>query len=87
MAHTLTEDVRATLTAFFQWVDTDADGYITVDEIQAACAVDFDGDGVISDAEKIKAGQQWIDINFPLQDSNGDTRITLEELLAFNVSN
>jgi Ca2+-binding EF-hand superfamily protein len=77
-------DKIETLTVFFNWVDTDHDGFISIDEIKEACAVDIDGDGTITDAEKIQCAQQWITMNLPLQDANGDQLISLAELLAFN---
>lgn len=46
----LTVDDIETLTLFFDWVDQDKDGYITVSEIKSACEVDVDGDGIISEA-------------------------------------
>jgi Ca2+-binding EF-hand superfamily protein len=77
-------DKIETLTAFFNWVDANNDGLISVEEIKEACAVDLDGDGVITEAEKIQSARQWIETNFPLQDANGDQLISLQELLEFN---
>ena len=79
-----TQDTIETLTIFFNWVDSDRDGFITITEIREACAVDVNGDGVISDAEKIACGQAWIDSYLPMQDLDGDKKISLVELIAFN---
>lgn len=50
--HPLAFALAALVILLFVCFDTDKDGYISVDEIKRACAVDRDGDGVISDAEK-----------------------------------
>lgn len=80
----MSADIVETLTVFFGWVDTNHDGFISIDEIKEACAVDIDGDGTISDDEKIQSAQQWIHVNLPLQDRSGDSLISLQELLSFN---
>lgn len=80
----MNSDMVETLTAFFNWVDTNHDGFISMDEIKEACAVDIDGDGTITAAEKLLSAKQWIEVNMPLQDANGDQQITLQELIAFN---
>lgn len=71
--------------AFFAYVDIDKDGLITVDEIRNAMAVDFNADGAIDADERLKAGARWIsDGPFATQDANGDQKISLSELLAYN---
>lgn len=80
----LSQDTVDALTAFFRWVDTDNDGYISVLEIQAACVVDYDGDGAVTQDELVQAGQQWLSSYFSAEDLDADGRITLDELLAFN---
>jgi len=69
---------------FFGFVDTDHDGFITIDELKNACAIDIDGDGVITEYEKYQCARVWITEKLPLQDLNGDQKLTLEELLAYN---
>lgn len=77
-------DKQDTLTAFFRYVDRDNDGYITVAEIQEACAVDLNGDGQISEAEKITCAKPWLDEYLAQQDLNQDQKVSLQELLVFN---
>jgi Ca2+-binding EF-hand superfamily protein len=73
------------ITAFFNYVDSDNDGFVTVSEIQNAMAVDYDNSGTITDDEKVRAGAQWIANGpFAAQDLNGDNKISLQELLAYN---
>lgn len=80
----MTSDTIDTLTAFFNFVDTDHDGFITVKEIKAACAVDTDGDGIITEAEMIASAAPWINTYLAQQDLDQDEKITLAELIAFN---
>lgn len=80
----LTADDIDTITRFFQFVDTDSDGFITIAEIREACAVDLDGDGTISDSEKDACAAPWIQGYLTSEDANGDQRITLPELLQYN---
>lgn len=68
---------------FFAWVDADGDGFITVQEIRNACAVDIDGDGGIAEAEKTQTARGWLDL-FTQQDLDADQKISLQELLLFN---
>jgi hypothetical protein len=68
---------------FFNFIDTDHDGFITVDEIKEACAVDIDQNGVITEAEKLQCARVWLQDKLPLQDLNGDQKISLDELLAY----
>lgn len=79
----LTADEVETLSLFFDWVDTDHDGYITVNEIKEACAVDVDGDGLITEAEKTACAQAWI-AALAQQDVDADAKLTLDELLTYN---
>lgn len=80
----LTQDMIDTLTMFFNWVDTNQDGFISLEEIKNACAVDLDGNGTIDDSEKLACAKAWIETYLPLQDLDGDSRVSLSELLAFN---
>lgn len=74
------------ISEFFAYIDTDRDGLISVDEILEACKVDINGDGVISQEEKFQCARVWINDIFPLQDMNGDIKISLDELMSFNAS-
>ena len=68
---------------FFNFVDTDHDGFITVSEIKNACAVDINQDGVISEDEKLQCARVWIQDKFPLQDLDNDQRVSLSEMLQY----
>ena len=80
----LTQDDIDSITAFFNYVDEDKDGYVSVSEIQDAMAVDLNQDGTITQDEKVTAGQEWLNTNFALQDLDKDSQISLAELLQFN---
>jgi Ca2+-binding EF-hand superfamily protein len=80
----LTQDDIETMAIFFQWMDTDKDGFVTVDEIKDACAVDLNGDGVITEEEKTQCAQAWLGSYLSQQDVDGDARISLHELLKYN---
>ena len=82
----LSQDTVEAVTAFFNYVDTDQDGYITIGELEEALAVDYDGNGVISPDEKVRAGAQWLNNGFQLQDVSGDSKLSLFELLDFNAA-
>ena len=71
------------ITRFFQSVDTDGDGFVTVDEIKSAEAVDVDGNGTITQAEIDACAAPWLSAE-TLQDYNGDSKLSLQELLKFN---
>lgn len=77
------EDIEI-VTLFFNYVDTDGDGYITVEEIKTACEVDIDGDGDITEEERAACSQVWISDYLGLEDLDEDTRVTLVELLQYN---
>ena len=79
----LTADDVDTLSLFFDWVDADRDGLITLAEIKEACAVDLDGDGFITEEEKTACAQAWI-AALAQQDVDGDQKLTLDELLTYN---
>ena len=68
---------------FFNYIDTDHDGFITVNEIKEACAVDINQDGIVSEDEKLQCAHVWLQETFPLQDLDGDQKISLAELLVF----
>lgn len=82
----LTSDEIDDITVFFNAIDTDHDGFITFDEIKAACAVDINADGVITDDEITQCSHVWINDILPLEDLNSDSKLTLVELLTFNDS-
>ena len=69
---------------FFRFIDTDQDGYITVDEIKEACKVDINGDGIITEDEKAQCARVWINEKLPLQDLDGDVKISFDELVGYN---
>ena len=71
------------ITRFFQSVDTDGDGFVTVDEIKSAEAVDVDGSGTITQAEIDSCAAPWLNAK-TAQDYNGDSKLSLQELLKFN---
>ena len=79
----LTADEIETLSLFFDWVDADKDGYISITEIKEACAVDLDQDGFITEAEKEACARAWI-AALADQDVDDDQKLTLEELLKYN---
>jgi len=79
----LSADTISSLQAFFNSVDADGDGFVTIAEIREACAVDINNDGVITDAEKDCTARQWL-YDFPLQDTDGDARLSFAELLDYN---
>lgn len=68
---------------FFDWVDQDSDGFITIEEIKQACSVDIDGDGNVIESEKIWSARGWLE-RFPFQDLDLNQQISFEELLAHN---
>lgn len=80
---TLNPDIAVTLQLFFDYVDTNKDGFITVDEIRAACAVDVNADGTITESEIVTGAAPWLE-KFASQDYNGDQKISLQELLQYN---
>lgn len=80
----LTQDAIDTLTNFFQFVDTDKDGFITANEIRVACAVDINGDGQIDESEVARSAEPWLNLYLQKQDKDGDQKISLNELLEFN---
>jgi Ca2+-binding EF-hand superfamily protein len=82
----LSQETINNLTEFFQFVDKDNDGYITVAEIREACAVDINNDGVISEDEKDRTSRVWIQTYFGSQDLNSDMKVSLHELLTYNNS-
>lgn len=80
----LTYEQICNLTDFYNFVDTDHDGFITIEEIKLACAVDINNDGVISEEEMITCAKTWLNSYLALQDKNSDNRLTLHEILQFN---
>ncbi len=79
----LTSDDVSTLQLFFQYVDSDADGYISIDEIKTACAIDINGDSMISQTEIDIGAAPWLS-TLIAQDLDGDTRVSFTELLQYN---
>lgn len=80
----LSSDEVSVLTEFFNFVDTNHDGYITVEEIKMACAVDINGDGIISNEEILKGAGVWLNSYLSQQDLDMDAKVSLQELLKFN---
>lgn len=80
----LTNDDIQTLTEFFNFVDSDKDGLVTINEIKEACAVDINNDGIVSDEEKNTSASYWINNILTIQDLNHDSKLSLDELLKFN---
>lgn len=80
----LTQDEVETMTLFFHFIDLDADGYVTIDEIREATGVDIDGDGIITEAEKNASAEPWLSALATSQDLNGDQKLSLHELLMYN---
>lgn len=80
----LPADTVAILTAFFQYLDADHDGYVTINEIRDACSVDVNADGVVSSDEVDIGALPWLR-ELAQQDTNGDQKLTLQELLQYNL--
>jgi Ca2+-binding EF-hand superfamily protein len=79
----LTQDTIETLILFFEFVDADKDGFITINEIKSACEVDIDNDGLVSEAERDACASSWLAV-LGEQDLDGDQKLTLHELLMYN---
>ena len=79
----LSVDDISVITEFFNYVDTDHDGFITISEIRAAVAVDTDADGTISDIEITASALPWVS-DLVNQDADVDSKISLVELIAYN---
>ena len=82
----LTPDIISVITEFFNWVDTDHNGCISIEEIKTACAVDINNDSVISEDERVTCAKPWIEVYLQQQDLDNNQQITLHELLQFNNS-
>lgn len=75
---------KQALTDFFNYVDTDKNGLITVAEIHAACDIDINGDGTIDATEQQEGSGPWLAV-LAVQDLNDpNQQLTLAELLAYN---
>lgn len=83
----LSQDSIDSITAFFNYVDSDHDGFITYDEIKVAMEVDLNGDGTITPEESVISAAEWVNSYFSSQDINTDQKISLSELLIFNNNN
>lgn len=81
--HLSDEDISV-LTEFFQYVDTNQDGFITVDEIRNACAMDINHDGVISEMERDQTARVWLRLYLDREDVEHTHTISLGQLLQFN---
>ena len=79
----LSADDISVLTEFFNYVDTDHDGFITIAEIRAAVAVDTDADGTISEIEITASALPWVS-DLVNQDTDADSKIGLAELITYN---
>jgi len=80
----LTYEELCNLTEFFNFVDTDHDGLITMEEIKVACGADINQDGAISEEEMITCARVWLNTYLAIQDINNDTKLSLHEILKFN---
>jgi hypothetical protein len=78
--HPLALVLVALLILLFRCVDKDHDGFISVNEIKAACAVDWDGDGVISEAEKNAGIGGMVQAVASLAGVEGDQKFSLRDL-------
>mgnify|MGYP006279283525 CR=1 FL=1 len=68
---------------FFAWVDSNHDGFITIEEIKTACEVDINGDGTVSEDERLQCARGWLAI-FANQDIDSNQLLSLQELLDYN---
>lgn len=73
----LTNDDILTITDFFNEVDTDKDGFISVQEITNTMTVTVNG--ITYDNS-----QEWLANYFVAEDFNKDNLISLQELLMYN---
>ena len=73
----LSNDDRITITDFFNEVDTNKDGYISVAEITVAMTV-------IVNNITYDNSQEWLLNYFSAEDFNQDHLISLDELLLYN---
>lgn len=73
----LSNDDITTIIDFFNVVDTNKDGYISVAEITAAMTV-------IVDNITYDNSNQWLANYFSVEDFNQDNFISLDELLLYN---
>lgn len=80
----LTAETIQTLTTFFNFVDTNNDGFVSIAEIIAACQVDVDDNGVITQEEIDSTAGPWIATLHLNQDLNHDDLLSLNELLQYN---
>jgi hypothetical protein len=80
----LTDDNISVLTDFFNYVDTDHDGFITINEIKTACEVDINADGIITEEERVTSASPWISLLLSNQDLDLDQKLSLTELLIYN---
>jgi hypothetical protein len=74
----------AILLEFFNYVDTDHDGFITVAEIRAA-VTDTNADGTNSKLQIVASSLPWLTA-LTNQYIDGDSRITLSELMECNAN-
>ncbi len=81
----LTADDIDVLTRFFNFIDTNNDGFITEQEIIDACAVDVNNDGNISQSEIDSTCRPWLVALKAKQDTiTVDCKLSLSELLQYN---
>jgi Ca2+-binding EF-hand superfamily protein len=73
----LTNDDIFAITSFFNEVDTDNDGFISVQEINNAMTVTVNG-------ITYNNSQEWLQNYFAAEDFNNDNLISLAELLLYN---
>lgn len=80
----LTSETIQVLTTFFNFVDSNNDGFVSITEIIAACQVDIDNNETITQSEIDSTAGPWIASLQANQDLNHDALLTVNELLQYN---